>query len=154
MTKKMSFRRIAETLGKNMFLLEKSINTLDYSYHKCYAIGLKTEYSPDELESFESLTSRFARTADILTQKVIRSLLIYLQEDTQTFFDMANALEKFGIIENANTIVEIRELRNEISHEYNEDDIHVIFNEVFDQYNQLIKIADNLKIFVAKKNLL
>jgi hypothetical protein len=61
-------------LSENLALLEKSMTALAYSYEKCDAIGEKEEYDLEEQESFEALTSRFARTSDILTQKVIKTL--------------------------------------------------------------------------------
>jgi len=58
-------------LDEYLALLHQSVIALDYSYDKCNAIGEKGEYDLEQQESFEALTSRFARTSDILTQKVL-----------------------------------------------------------------------------------
>ena len=58
-------------LDEHLALLQKSVIALDYSYDKCRTIGEKKEYDLEQQESFEALTSRFARTSDILTQKVL-----------------------------------------------------------------------------------
>ena len=63
-------------LSENILLLEKSMKALAYSHKKCEAIGEKEEYDLEEQESFEALTSRFARTSDILTQKDFKTLFI------------------------------------------------------------------------------
>src|SRR6185369_5728960 len=62
-----------------MLLLERALSILSdaqevllYSFNKCSRIGLKAQYEPEELESFESFTGRFARLSDILIQKVFR----------------------------------------------------------------------------------
>ncbi len=52
-------------------LLQQSVATLKLSVLKCQTIGIKEFYSFEELESFDSLTSKFNRTSDIFTQKVI-----------------------------------------------------------------------------------
>jgi hypothetical protein len=57
--------------------LEKSRAALDYSHDNCNAIGENGEYDPEQQESFEALNSRFARTSDILTQKVFKALPIF-----------------------------------------------------------------------------
>jgi len=105
-------------LQENFEALEKSLDVLNYSFRKCKSLGKEEEYEPEEQESFEALTSRFARTSDILTQKVFKSLFAILQENVKTIIDSANILEKLGIVENADEILNIRELRNQIAHEY------------------------------------
>ena len=80
-------------LSENFVLLEKSMTALAYSYEKCDAIGEKEEYDLEEQESFEALTSRFARASDILTQKVFKTLFILLQENIKTIIDAANFLK-------------------------------------------------------------
>ena len=77
-------------LDEHLALLHKSVIALDYSYDKCSAIGEKEEFDLEQQESFEALTSRFARTSDILTQKVLKTLFILLQENTKTIIDVAN----------------------------------------------------------------
>lgn len=99
-------------------LLEKLMTALAYSYEKCDDIGEKEEYDLEEQESFEALTSRFARTSDILTQKVLKTLFILLQENIKTIIDTANFLEKLEVIEKADDLLNIREIRNQIAHEY------------------------------------
>ena len=42
--------------------LDKSLNALSFSYEKCQAIRKESGYDLEEQESFEAMTSRFART--------------------------------------------------------------------------------------------
>jgi hypothetical protein len=67
-------------LDEHLALLHKSVIALDYSYDKCSAIGEKEEFDLEQQESFEALTSRFARTSDILTQKVLSETIFFNQE--------------------------------------------------------------------------
>ena len=107
-------------LLENLQMLEQSAEQLRYSLLKCKTLA--PPFSPENLESIEALSARFARTADILTQKVVRSLLLYLREDSGTFIDTANHMEKMRLADSAQSILEIRDLRNEIVHDYGHRD--------------------------------
>lgn len=137
-------------LDLNLNSLEKSLGALSYSLKKCKDIGEKREYSLDEQESFEALTSRFARTSDILTQKVMKTLFILIQENVKTIIDAANLLEKLEIIESADDLLNIRELRNDIAHEYQETELNTLFRDVMKYVPELEKICDNLKRYTKE----
>jgi hypothetical protein len=94
------------------------------------------------------LTSRYARTADILTQKIIKNLFMIMQEDAKTFIDRCNLSEKLNIIDNAKELYNIRKLRNDIAHEYCITDISEIFNDVLEYTDVLLKIAKRVKFYI------
>jgi uncharacterized protein with HEPN domain len=131
-------------------LLDKSVIALLYSYKKCNAIKKESEYDLEQQESFEALTSRFARTSDILTQKVLKTLFILLQENTKTIIDAANFLEKLEIVEKADDLLNIREIRNQIAHEYVESDLRDLFLDVLRYVPELKKIINNVKAYHHK----
>jgi hypothetical protein len=56
-------------LDEHLALLHKSLIALDYSFDKCTVIGEKEEYDLEQQESFEALTSGFARTYEIILSK-------------------------------------------------------------------------------------
>ncbi len=134
-------------LNEHLATLDKSVIALAYSYDKCSAIGDKEEYDLEEQESFEALTSRFARTSDILTQKVFKALFIILQENIRSIIDAANFLEKLEVLENADDLLNIREIRNQIAHEYVESDIKALFFDVLRYVPELKKIINNVKAY-------
>jgi uncharacterized protein with HEPN domain len=134
-------------IEEHLASLDKSLVALAYSYEKCSAFEKKNEYNLDEQESFEALTSRFARTSDILTQKVLKALFIVLQENIRSIIDAANYLEKLDIIENADDLLNIREIRNQIAHEYVESDIRALFFDVLRYVPELKKIINNVKAY-------
>lgn len=143
-------RLLAAQLAENLTLLEKSMKALAYSYEKCNAIGGKEEYDLEEQESFEALTSRFARTSDILTQKVLKTLFILLQENIRTMIDAANFLEKLKVVETADDLLNIREIRNQIAHEYVEADLRELFLDVLQYVPELKLIIENVKAYTDK----
>jgi len=55
----------AEELTEDLNRLDRSVEMLKYSLQQCWKIGIKEDYSLEELDRFESLTSRFVRTSDI-----------------------------------------------------------------------------------------
>ena len=106
--------------------------------------------SLEQQESFEALTSRFARTSDILTQKVFKTLFILLQENIKTIIDAANFLEKLAVLESADDLLNVRELRNQISHEYVESDVKALFFDVLRYIPELKKIINNVTEYYNK----
>lgn len=111
-------------------LMDKAQEHLRYSYERCQAIVGKVSYTLDELEHFESLTSRFARLSDLLIQKLFRLIDQLDLDESGTIRDRINRAEKKGLIAAADKFIEIRELRNQIAHEYNPNAMLTIFTEV------------------------
>ncbi len=112
----------AEILKENLNALNKSTSWLLHSYSICKEIGIKDDFSAQELTEFESLTARFARTIDLFINKSLRSLYKVELEDPETIIDLLNKAEKREIIESAEIWKKIKELRNSIAHDYNIDD--------------------------------
>ena len=140
-------------LKEDFSRLDRAVHILKYSLQRCKKIGVKADYSLEELDRFESLTSRFARTSDIYTQKVMKGVILILREETNTFIDRSNLFEKLGI-SSAEDLKLIRDLRNEISHEYKIDDITEIFEAVIEYSDKLIAVIERTKAFAEKKNLI
>ena len=82
--------------NENFLNLDRSLEALRYSYSKCSAIIEKAEYNNNEQESFEALTSRFARTSDIFTQKVLKTLFSLIQEHPKTFLGLSGFPKQFS----------------------------------------------------------
>jgi len=142
----------SEELAEDLNRLDRSVEMLKYSLRQCQAIGIKKDYSLEELDRFESLTSRFSRTSDIYTQKLMKGIILALREEADTFIDRANLFEKLEIA-NAEDLKLIRDIRNEISHEYKMNDITEIFNAVIEYCDKLMKVIENTKVFVLAKKL-
>ncbi len=132
--------------------LDKSLAALRHSCRKCSEINHPSEkYNLDEQESFEALASRFARSSDMLTQKVLKTLFILMQEDIKTVIDGANFLEKLEIIDNADDLLNIRAIRNQIAHDYIQDDLHGFYQEIITFIPMLNQIAEAVKTFYRYK---
>lgn len=132
-------------------LLEDSNEVLKYSYEKCSEIGIKDSYSIEELDRFEALTSRFARTSDILIQKIFRLIDTIELERPGTIIDRINRAEKREVISSAKIFKEIRRLRNDIAHEYIPSAIREIFQKVLELTPYLLDSVEKIKEY--RKNL-
>ncbi|GAB6909960.1 conserved hypothetical protein [Desulfosarcina cetonica] len=144
---------LLQQFDENMANLDRSLSALRYSYSKCITIYEKALFDNSEQESLEALTSRFARTSDIFTQKVLKTLFALIQENPKTFLDAANLLEKIEIVDNADDLLNIRELRNQIAHEYVNDDLHALFSDVVRFVPEIERIVDKLKSYMINKEI-
>ena len=136
-------------LQDNFVLLKKAQEQLKISEKKCQSIKIDENLTNEDLEVFEAMTARFARAVDILTQKIYKTLLRLLHENFSTFIDLANFLEKAKVIENAEDLISLRILRNEIAHEY----VFVaenIFRKTLAKTSILQKMIEQVERFVEK----
>jgi hypothetical protein len=141
-----------QLLNEEISLLEKSVETLSLSIHKCTLVLKKETYSFEEMESFDSLTSKFGRTSDLYTQKIIRTIWMLLREAFVPFIDMLNKAEKMGIVQSADQLLEIRDLRNQITHEYIPEAITDLIPDVLENSTLLIENIECTKQFITNRN--
>jgi len=144
--------KLQNNLTYNLNLLEKSAKTLELSLQKCKKIGIKKEYSFEESESFDALSSKFSRTSDIYTQKVLRSVFSLLRERQLTLIDMANKAEKLELITSAEELFTIRDVRNDIAHEYIEEVLLELYEKVLGTTTILFLNIEKTKKYI-KDNL-
>jgi hypothetical protein len=134
-------------------MLTKSAERLKYSYSKVQQIDLdKEDFTEEELETIESLCSRFARISDILLQKAFRFLDIY-EFDGYNFPvpKRITLAERRKLIPSTETFKYIRELRNEVAHNYATDYYIDLFKEIFKYTPTLFEIVDNTIEYLNKK---
>ena len=139
-----------DLLREELALLAGAEQSLRYSYARCLELGRKPEYTPDEQERFESLTSRFARLSDILTQKVFRLIDHLDLDDRGTVRDRINRAEKKGLVADADHFAELRELRNRIAHEYVPTAVLTIFHEVLEAIPVLLDTVNRVRHYCAR----
>lgn len=114
----MSDEKLLRLLRRDLASIRLAVTSLEKSLAKCAKLTPAPPQSFEDEETFDALTSRFARTADILTQKVLKTTVLLLREDAPTFIDRMNLCEKLGMIPSAEELIAIRDLRNMIAHEY------------------------------------
>ena len=111
---------IKELLKKDYTLLKKQKNWLEVSYLECLKIGIKNDYSIDEFENQGSL------------------------------IDVVNNAHKRGIIDDIDKLRIMKDVRNTIVHEYIEDELIEVFDEVLNYTKELLLIIDTTLNYIEK----
>ena len=113
--------KLLQIIEAQLRLLEQSKISLQYSFNESKKLidnNVHDEFSLQQQDVFEAFASRLARTADILVQKVLKTIQLYESEPVNTTRDMLLQAEKKNLIEGAEIIFELRLFRNEIAHDY------------------------------------
>ncbi len=104
----------------------------------------------DSLEKFalNALIFRFSKLQDLIGSKIFRNYLEFSGYDTsdKSFFEILKEIEKEGITD-IDTWDELRKFRNQIAHEYPEEEDEVIesINLFIHKSKELISIANKLE---------
>ena len=108
-----------------------------------------TNLNTEQVRCIDQFIFRFSKLQDAMGAKIFRYILEFLDEDiaAMPMRDILNRLERYLIIPSANEWTYIRELRNEISHDYPllEADTVIILNELLSKVKVLFEICENLK---------
>jgi len=118
-----------ELLQEELSGLKQAAEHLDYSRLRCLDLVGLDDLPPEQLERLESLTSRFARLADLLIQRIFRLIDDIELVGGGTILDRLYRAEKHGWASAAD-LIKIRELRNLIAHEYATDQMKDIYMAV------------------------
>ncbi len=139
-------------LIENLTSLDKSLAWLKRSYERSLSIDLKQSMSEEEFDTLENLTSRYSRAVDLIISKIFRSIDAVELEESGTVLDVVNRAEKRGLIDSSIRLRELKDLRNEIVHEYETDDLVDTFEAVRNNVPEIISIAQNIKDYCIKRN--
>jgi hypothetical protein len=147
----MSEEQLRNLLRRELESLARAAASLQKSMAKCSQLTPSQRQSFEEEESFDALTSKFARCSDILTQRILKTVVFILREEAPTFVDRMNLCEKLGAIPSAKSLIEIRDLRNTIAHEYAVDDLLELYADTLKLCPQLIDASKSAEIFVEDR---
>lgn len=130
--------------------MDDAARWLERSRGICRQIGIKETYEDGEYDAFETLTSRFARASDMVLQKVFRSIDRVELEEGGTLLDVLNRAEKRGLVNSTDEFRQMRELRNEIAHEYRLEDLKELFSAVLEHSEKLMAIIAKTRKYCAR----
>lgn len=132
-------------LQKELEHLQQAEKYLEFSQTRAKRVIQQKNWTPEELERLESLTSRFARLSDLMIQKIMR-LIDDLELITGgTLIDRIQRAEKREWVESANDLLQIRELRNVIAHEYAAEKMIDIYKAVSILTPKLLEIVPKVQ---------
>ena len=108
------------------------------------------------IEHIDQYLFRFAKLQDTIGERLFKSILLFLEEDIEgkPYMDILNKLEKISLLEDKNTWRKLRDIRNEISHQYddNAEDMAIVLNKIFDAKVDIETIYNKIKDYYIEKN--
>jgi hypothetical protein len=124
---------------------------LEKSYHKSLRIDLDN-LSEEDYEVLETLCNRFGRTVDMLINKILRGLDLIELEDVSRKLDIVIRAEKRGFVDDYRVLVALKDLRNELVHEYIEENLVKKYKEEIMRVPQLLDIVNKVIKYIEEKN--
>ena len=108
---------------------DKHVQRMNHAYTKMALfmpldISRYNQLSEDEVEHVDQFLFRFAKLQDAMGEKLFILMLEFLEEEnpkSKPFIDTLNRLEQLGLLEDKNTWLELRKIRNNIAHQYEDD---------------------------------
>ncbi len=131
-------------------MLRKQREWLAVSYEECSRIGFKERYNVEEFGRFETLCSRFSRGIDFLIRKFYRTLDSYEFEAQGTLIDVVNHAHKRGLFEDIDELRLMKDIRNTIVHEYIEEELVSVFEELLLYTPKLLKMMDTGLAYIQR----
>ena len=152
---------MTETEAKKILLLESinkalnSIKALLHSADKILPFKPDKTYSLDELEPYDALTSRFERAVEVCINKLFRSIQYYETGAKEgTIRDTLNLMIKLDIIEDTEQWMNMRDIRNRITHDYLPEKLAQIYVEITEKYIAYFKsLQKKLKHYLKQKDI-
>ena len=100
-----------------------------------------TTLSDTQVRIIDQFLFRFSKLQDAMGQKLFKRVLSFLGEETEgvAFIDLLNSMEKLGLIHSAQRWRKLREQRNLLAHEYEDDpeSISVAITMVYEAHDEL-----------------
>ncbi len=148
-------RKQEEVFIQNLKDFKRSLYWLDKSLGKVRNMDINSsqDLSEEDLEKIEVLFSRFSRAVDMLINRILRGIDILELEDVGTKIDVVIRAEKRGFVESYETLIAMKDLRNELAHEYVGERLVSKFDEVREFSEKLTEIGNRV-IEYGEKELL
>lgn len=127
-------------------VVNKEIKHLDYAAKQTFAsfeLGAIEELdaNPDLAMRIEAFTSRFCRLQDTLGDKLLPSLLKALGEPERALLINLEKAEKYGWLESSENWLALRQLRNQMVHEYIES-AQTLFDALTTARDNIVSLTD------------
>lgn len=80
-----------------------------------------SQLSLDQVAFLDMMTMRFGKLQDVIGAKIFSLILDILGEDATSLIDKLNKLERLGYVNDVNWWMDLREIRNQVMHDYPDD---------------------------------
>ena len=151
---------IVEKLEKIFYQCDKHIVRINSSTNELKSIMPLDERKyrtllEEEIKTLDQFLFRFAKLQDIMGQKLFRTILLFLKEEIEgkPFIDILNLMEKLTLLDSADSWKELRDDRNELAHNYEDEPTIAseIINRLFYKKDILIGIYQKIKEYYKER---
>jgi hypothetical protein len=109
----------------------------------------------EQIQALDQFLYRFSKMQDAIGQRLYPAVLEFLEEPFKemSFLDRLNRLEQLHVIESKENWLMLRNIRNSLAHEYEDDPLKMCqaINQVHQSYPLLIKFFEGVRNFMAEK---
>jgi len=147
---KANFDKVFNEAVVHISRLEQSFNELSktFSLPLTSSSFAKIVQDPVFLAFSDQIVYRFSKAQDTIGAKLFKAYLLVQGENVdKPFLDILNSLEKNNIV-NVDKWFELREIRNEIAHDYEDNDSHGkdVINMIYAHKKELTKIIEAITL--------
>ena len=140
-------RRDFEVCDRHVFRIREALEGLAVS--SPLTVEQYSAFTSEQVRCVDQFLFRFAKLQDVMGAKIFRNLLEFWDEDVASLpmRDILDRLERYRLIPGADEWVYIRELRNELAHDYHlsEQDVVAVLNELFAKVEVLFGIYEKIR---------
>ncbi|WP_029522448.1 HepT-like ribonuclease domain-containing protein [Persephonella sp. KM09-Lau-8] len=148
-------------IKENLQIANIHLNRLKQASKEIESKNILKDFDIDDFEVvkvIDTFVFRFIKLQDYLGQKLFRRFLEEIGElyENMSFIDILDKLEKLGIINSSVEWIEIRKLRNKLTHEY-PDELEAIKEEInvaMNKISLLEKALQNIEDYLKNKKIL
>lgn len=142
--RKANFNKIVNEVNVHIVRLEQSFSELSktFDFPLTTVNFVKLIEEPIFLAFSDQIVYRFSKAQDTICGKLFKAYLLVQGENIdKPFLDILNGLEKSNILD-VEKWFELREIRNEIAHDYEDNDAHgkEVINMIYANKGELTKI--------------
>ena len=150
----------AAILQENIKVAERMLHHLDRSYRQVASdLPLEgkqvRELGEEQIDRLDLYLARFGKLQDVIVSKLFRSVSLASLDDTSqdvSLIDTLRRMEKYGIVTDLDDWLQIRLLRNSLTHEYLTDDVAIAenINAAFSAYTTLKDTLERIKSYTQQ----
>jgi hypothetical protein len=141
-------------IWKKLDHMDRMRGYLQYSAAQIQALHMPLAWdrlTPDEHESLAAFRVRFSEYQEHMG-KTMKAIAVEEEKSAEPFTAVLLYMEKLGCLESVDRWKEIREIRNAVNHEYEDDSVALqgLFQAMLASTTELLRWHDRLLAFCAK----
>lgn len=129
----------------------QAVDWLERSYRKSPTPSYES-VGADDWDQLEALSGRFGRLTDLVLHKLFRAMDRYEFEETGSLLDSSNRAVKRGLIESVDALRDLKDLRNEIVHEYAVDNLNALYEDIYRATPVLLNLVNRIAEYLSEKH--